>query len=120
MIGFSKSSQIGKQVMKRKKKRDGSKMSKNEEWNLERAKLKIKYINAGITRCEYVCVDGKYCNSKKMLSFAHEDKRRNLEPGDLGSIDKTLLLCQRHHSMIEYDKNETQRLFKKLRPLEEK
>jgi hypothetical protein len=117
MVGYSKSSQIGKAVNPKKVKADGTKVSRTREWELARAKLKVVYQSRRITRCEFVSDMGEKCTSSDFLSFAHRNKRRNLEPGDLGSFTETLLLCQNHHDLIEGDKDETDRLFKLLRPL---
>jgi hypothetical protein len=117
MVGYSKSAQIGKTVNPKKKKKDGSTLSRNEEWERARAKLKLIYLSHKITHCEYVDNNGDKCKSGNGLGFAHKNKRGNLEPGDLGSINETLLLCANHHAMIEYDREETLRLFSQLRPI---
>lgn len=117
MIGYSKSQQIGRAVGLKKRKADGSTLSKTKEWENERAKLKLVYASHGITKCEYLSQDGRGCYSQNYLSFAHRNKRRNLEPGDLGDINETLLLCLDHHQLIENDKDETDRLFSILRPI---
>ena len=116
MPGYSKSEQIGKTVNP-KKKSGSAVVSRTTEWDKARLKLKTVYASHRITRCEFVDKDGKKCGSTEWLTFAHADKRRNLEPGDLGSIQKTLLLCMDHHQLIEYDRDETERLFAALRPL---
>lgn len=117
MIGYSKSQQIGKTVNPKKKKADGTTMSRTKEWEVARAKLKIIYQSHRMTTCEFVGEDGKRCGSDNYLTFAHRNKRNDLEPGDLGSVQETLLLCTDHHQLIEYDKDETARLFELLRPI---
>ena len=115
MPGYSKSAQLGKTVNPRKKKLDGTALPRTEEWKQERGNLKEIYADQGITACEYVDLKGVPCRSRLHLGFAHDDYRKNLEPGDLGSFKKTLLLCQKHHTQIENDKTETSRLFTQLR-----
>lgn len=117
MTGYSKSSQLGKAVNPKKKKKDGSTLSRTEEWDRARQKLKIVYASHKITKCEYFSEEGDKCLSDNYLTFAHKNKRNNLEPGDLGSIQETLLLCTDHHQMIESDRDETARLFLSLRPI---
>lgn len=112
---YSKSVQLGKTVNPKKKKRDGSTLSRVDDWNRERPKLKKIYADKNITSCEYLSKKNVPCHSKLALGFAHDDNRDNLEPGDLGSFKHTLLLCQDHHHLIENDKKETARLFKSLR-----
>ena len=118
MISYSKSSQIGKKVNPKQKNKAGKNVSRVYEWQQARAKLKLVYMSHKITRCEYV-KEGhrRRCNIKFGLTFAHRKKRRDLEPGELGDINETLLLCQPHHELIEHDKYETTRLFELLRPL---
>lgn len=117
MPGYSKSDQIGKQVNPKKKKADGTKISRTQEWETARAKLKVIYMRHKITTCEYTDEAGKRCGTDNHLSFAHRNKRNDLEPGDLGNINETLLICIDHHQMIEGDKEETSRLFELLRPV---
>lgn len=117
MISYSKSDQIGKKVNPKKRNSKGKKVSRVMEWQQARAKLKLVYQSHKITNCEFKDDDKTRCGSSMALSFAHKKKRRNLEPGDLESINETILLCQNHHDMIESDKNETARLFELLRPL---
>lgn len=119
MIGYSKSQQLGKTVNPKKKKADGSTLSRTEENKQAVAKLKVIYISHDITLCEYVSVEGEKCVFANYLSFAHKKKRRNLQPGEIDSINETLLLCPDHHQLIEFDPEETKRLFELLRPLEE-
>lgn len=117
MVGYSKTDQLGKVVNPKKKKADGSTLPRTQE-NLQAvAKLKVIYMSHNIKKCEYVSEEGEKCNRSNTLGFAHDDNRNNLEPGDIDSIDKTLLLCQDHHQLVENDKEETERLFKLLRPI---
>lgn len=115
MFSYSKSSQLGKTVNPRKKKRDGSPLPRVEESKRAVVTLKEIYSDQGITSCEYVDTKGCPCKSRLHLGFAHDDNRKNLEPGELDSFEHTLLLCQKHHQLIENDKTETSRLFKELR-----
>lgn len=117
MPAYTKSQQLGKTVNPKKKKRDGSTLSRDDEWARERRKLKSLYEEQGITACEYLSKQGVPCLSRLAMGFAHDDNRDNLEPGDLGSINHTLLLCQKHHALIENDEIETARLFSQLRPI---
>ena len=57
------------------------------EWVRRRAKLKVRFQRAGITRCE-VMYPG--CQGNYALSFAHIDKRRFLK-GD--ELDMVVLAC---------------------------
>lgn len=115
LVSYSKSAQLGKIVNPRKKKRDGTPLPRVEESKRAVATLKEIYSDQGITSCEYVDKKGCPCKSRLALSFAHDDNRKNLEPGDIDSFEKTLLLCQKHHAQIENDEAETERLFSKLR-----
>lgn len=60
---------------------------RTREWETRRAKLKVRFEAAGITRCEvrYTGCQGNYA-----LSFAHYDKRRFLK-GD--QLDVAVLAC---------------------------
>jgi hypothetical protein len=117
MIGYSKSEQLGKVVNPKKKNKNGQTVSRSQEWEKARAKLKLIYQSHGITKCEFVALDNHPCHSTSYLTFAHRNKRRNLEPGDLSSINETLLLCIAHHEAIEHNEEETERLFNSLRPI---
>jgi nitrate reductase NapAB chaperone NapD len=71
--------------------------------------LKQKFLNAGITTCEV-------CGSTEWLTFAHREKRRNMNTiEELSDINNVLLLCIYHHQEIEFDKNKTEKLFNRLR-----
>lgn len=115
MLGYSKSAQLGKTVNPRKKKLDGTALPRVEESKRAVVTLKEIYCDQGITSCEYVDAKGCPCKSRLHLGFAHDDNRKNLEPGELDSLEHTLLLCQKHHTLIENDKTETSRLFELLR-----
>jgi len=113
MFGYSKTQQLGKPV---KAKRSATvKVSKEDQWARARARLKVVYQSHNITSCEYVDKDGKRCGSKDELTFAHIDKRKELTPEEIASYFCTLLLCTKHHQMIENDREETDRLFSILR-----
>jgi len=60
---------------------------RTNEWTRRRAKLKVRFERAGITRCE---VGYPGCQGDYGLSFAHYDKRRFLR-GD--QLDITVLAC---------------------------
>lgn len=115
MIGYSKSQQLGKTVTKPKKSANGNKVSATTRWELDRARLKIVYQSHNITSCEYVDVQGHRCGLNNFLTFAHDDKRRNLSTEEIASFWNTLLLCLTHHQLIENDREETERLFRLLR-----
>jgi hypothetical protein len=117
MSAYSKFQQLGKVPNPKKTKKDGSKLSRTDEWARERAKLKDDYQEQGITRCEYVDKKGVPCLTSIALGFAHKKNRNNLQPGELGNINDTLLICNKHHQLIENDDAETERLFSKLRPI---
>lgn len=76
--------------------------------------LKKKYLETGITRCEYPC-----CNTNQFLTFAHKNKREWYRKPErqhlLASMDETLLLCQKHHDEIEVSREKTEELFNRLR-----
>jgi len=117
MNEYSKSHQLGKVVNPKKKKINGQSVGRVEEWNKARLALKALYRSLKIESCEYINADGSRCNSTYYLTFAHRNKRRNLEPGELDSVNDTLLLCIGHHELVENDRDETEAQFSRLRPL---
>ncbi len=79
-------------------------------------KLKKIYQDKEITTCE-VRLEG--CLNNWALGFAHRHKRRwyyGIEE-QLSSFDETVLACSSCHDKIEYDKELTQKVFKRLRPV---
>ncbi len=68
---------------------------KTREWDRVRAKLKIRFEAAGITRCEFG-YDG--CWRSNGLSFAHYDKRRFLSAAEL---EIAALACASCHPKLE-------------------
>lgn len=84
----------------------GKRGSMNKKAN---AILKQKFLGAGITRCER-------CGTDNFLSFAHKLKRRYMNTAEeLSDINTCLLLCIPCHNLVEYDKEESEKLFSKLR-----
>lgn len=87
--------------MSRKKpmNRGGKVMNKRgkkvKAWDSERAKLKPRFIAAGIITCELRYAG---CAFDNYLGFAHADKRRNLSVKDL---DVVILACNFCHDDIE-------------------
>lgn len=74
---------------------------KTRQWNATRAKLKVRFERAGITRCEFPMEvhDGMSCGSTFAMSFAHRFKRRNITTQE--ELETCALLCERHHSGLE-------------------
>jgi len=65
-------------------------------WETERAKLKVKFFNWGITSCEL-----RYpgtCWGDNALGFAHAKKRYLLPPAELGIV---VLCCNPCHDILE-------------------
>lgn len=77
------------------------------QWAKNRAILKREYQERDITRCEN-------CGTDSFLSFAHKFKKN--DPRCEDTFQGTLLLCVPCHQKIEYDKEETEKMFKRLRP----
>ena len=91
------------------------KQSKNSKASeILRKKLKQEYLDRGIIECE-VNLQGCYRNN--FLSFAHKDKRIKYlkRPNDLWTFKETIIACIPCHQIIEYDRELTLSLFKKLR-----
>lgn len=68
---------------------------KTKQWEKERAKLKVRFLVMGITRCELRL---RGCWGDNSLGFAHARKRRNLKPHELGEC---VLACGPCHDQIE-------------------
>ena len=85
-------------------------MSKVVEWNRERKKLKVIYEHKGIVICE---LRFPGCWVDNALSFCHRYKRR--DPRCEHTFSGTVLGCIPCHSILEYDRELTERIFKKLR-----
>lgn len=87
---------------------------RTKEWDRERAKLKKEYAAKGITTCE---LKKAPCWFNNALGFVHRHKRAWYydKPGMLGKFNQTLLGCNPCHDLIENDKEETERVFMKLR-----
>lgn len=108
MIGYSKSAQVGKGQMSTKslmseiktaavksKPQALKKGKKTLEWEKVRKQLVVDFSKAGIKSCE-AKLEG--CWNQRALSFAHVDKRRNLEEGE---IKKVILACIPCHQILE-------------------
>jgi len=80
------------------------------EWNRERAKLKKIYAKKGITTCE-IRYNG--CAYNNFLSFAHRYKRN--DPRCSHTFMGTILACIPCHDKIEYNREKTEEVFKRLR-----
>lgn len=65
-------------------------------WVNARARLKRKFLAAGITSCELQYPD---CAGDNFLGFAHGRKRRHLQDGELESL--VILACNNCHDRIE-------------------
>lgn len=67
---------------------------KTREWDLERARLKKKFYEWGITHCE---INLPGC-CREVHGFAHVDKRRNLAPSELSMV---VAACNPCHDKVE-------------------
>lgn len=76
------------------------------EWLQASDELEEIYLEKGITLCEM-------CGTDNFLSFAHRYKRN--DPRCEHTFEGTLLLCVPCHQKIEYDRDLTDKMFKKLR-----
>lgn len=116
-FSYSKDNQLKRARKSRKtdngRRRRGVKRrgNKTAAWETERKKLKVIYEAKGITRCEW-----PGCGTDFGLGFAHRHKRVDTTDEELGSYDHTLLLCTRHHQVIEPDRWLTRIVFNALRP----
>lgn len=81
-----------------------------QDWKIERAKLKKEYLKKGITSCELKL---KGCWGDNALGFAHRYKRR--DPRCEHTFAGTILACNPCHHQIEYNRDLTEEVFKKLR-----
>lgn len=73
-------------------KRAGKKV---KAWDAIRRVLNIRFLKAGITRCEVGLIG---CWRSEWLGHAHYDKRRFLTPAELWI---TILACSNCHSHLE-------------------
>lgn len=93
------------------------KLGKIGKANLKANKiLKEKFEELGIRYCELRL---KNCTPTNFLSFAHRHKRIYYK-GDaerLSDMDEVILACINCHTKIEGNKELTETLFNKLRPL---
>lgn len=83
---------------------------KTKEWNKARVKLKRIYEEKGITTCE---LRFSGCSINNFLSFAHKYKRN--DPRCVHDFLGTILCCINCHNRIEYNRELTEQVFKKLR-----
>lgn len=68
--------------------------TKTKEWEKIRKELKKDFYKRGITKCE---LNYEGCWRDNALSFAHLDKRRNVE-----DLREVVLACVPCHQKIEY------------------
>jgi hypothetical protein len=108
-------------------KPSGKKTSAVNRWANFREFLKRDFTRRDITQCE-ICkwehenlspMQLALDNLKKgfCLSFAHRHKRRWYLPFPelLRAFEQVLLVCQAHHSLIEYNSTLTELWFRRLR-----
>ena len=87
-------------------KKLGKRGKMNKKANAILAKI---FLIEGTTWCEV-------CGSKDFLTWAHRSKRRFYRSvEELADPYEVLLLCGDCHREIEYDKEATEKLFKRLR-----
>lgn len=67
------------------------------QWARTRAKLKVRFERAGITRCELRVCTG--CTGSHYLSFAHAVKRRFITTQQ--ELEEVALACLACHQTIE-------------------
>lgn len=72
---------------------------KTNAWAAERAKLKVRFLAAGITTCELRGRLEHECTYDNFLGFAHDAKRTKLAPGDLSRV---ILIDNNAHDIIEH------------------
>lgn len=70
---------------------------KVKQWDADRAKLKVAFFRAGITRCELGYTG---CMGNAFLTFAHSKKRRFVITKD--DREEVALACQNCHNVIEH------------------
>jgi len=80
------------------------------EWLQASDELEEIYLEKGITLCE-LRFEGCWINSA--LHFAHLYKRN--DPRCEHTFQGTILACNPCHQKIEYDRDLTEKMFKKLR-----
>lgn len=108
----SKSKGVKVKKVKLPKEKTRSKLIKEE-----REILKKEFQKKGITSCE---LRFKNCWKTNALGFSHKHKRNwylgknNKEL--LWEFNQVILACNSCHFIIEYDKELTKKVFKKLRP----
>lgn len=83
-----------------------------KEWDKARKKLKKEYANKEITTCELRFTS---CTVSNFLSFAHKYKRN--DPRCTHDFNGTILACISCHSRIEYNRELTEEVFQRLRPI---
>lgn len=83
---------------------------KTNEWIKASDELEEIYLQKGITTCE-LQLEG--CWKNNALHFAHQYKRN--DPRCEHTFEGTILACNKCHSIIEYDRELTEKMFKKLR-----
>lgn len=89
-------------------------MTKQQQWDKARKKLKKIYEEKGIFVCELRLKD---CWYNSALSFAHRKTRQHYleDPELLGEFNETLLACCNCHEKIEKSPLLTDLFFNKLR-----
>lgn len=84
-----------------------SRTTMNQKSNKE---LKNKFRELGIEYCEV-------CGSNQWLTFCHRQKRRHYGSAkELADIQEVLLACIQCHQRLEFDSDELEATFKRLRP----
>ena len=83
---------------------------KTLEWIKAREKLINIFSQKGIKSCE---LDFDGCWKNNSLNFAHRYKRS--DPRTKHVFSQVILCCNQCHQKIEYDKDLTEEVFKKLR-----
>ena len=84
--------------------------SKMKLWARAREKLKKIYWTKEITRCE---LGFEFCTKDNYLGFAHRYKRN--DPRCKHTFNQTILACNSCHREIEYNRELSEEMFKKLR-----
>ena len=83
---------------------------KTKEWIKASDELEEIYLEKGITQCELRFAGCWIGNS---IHFAHRYKRN--DPRCEHTFEGTLLACNNCHDKIEYDRELSEKMFKKLR-----
>lgn len=91
------------------------KSKKRRSYRMTREELLDIYLGQGITRCELRFPN---CTASMFLGIAHRHKRHWYlgREGRLWSWNQTILACNNCHNVIEYNKEKTKEVFRKLRP----